>query len=264
MKISIITVNLNNYAGLEKTISSVFDQDYDNIEFIVIDGASQDSSVDLLKKYSEKFSYWVSETDKGIYHAMNKGLAKASGDYCLFLNSGDYLVNENTISAVFSSNFSEDILYGDRIEVLENSVLKEYVFPDKIRFSFFFDNTIGHQSSFIRRDLFKKVGNYNENLKYAADWLFFLHAIFKAECSYRHLNQFICYYDRSGISSQEKNREKMITERLQLLRANFPFFVEDYIDHKKLKARLKHIQDKSIEFKVKRTLLTLYRKVFQK
>ena len=101
MKLSIITINLNNASGLEKTIQSVINQTYKDFEFIVIDGASTDGSVEVIKKYSSGINYWVSESDTGIYNAMNKGIRKAQGEYCLFLNSADYLFSPNLISAVY-------------------------------------------------------------------------------------------------------------------------------------------------------------------
>ena len=90
-KLSIITINLNNYLGLEKTIKSVICQTFDNYEFIIIDGGSKDLSIDIIKRYENKVTFWISESDSGIYNAMNKGIRFAKGEFCLFLNSGDYL-----------------------------------------------------------------------------------------------------------------------------------------------------------------------------
>ncbi|MDR2910496.1 MAG: glycosyltransferase [Bacteroidales bacterium] len=95
MKLSIITINLNNVAGLQKTIESVVKQTFTDYEYIVIDGGSTDGSADIIKQHANKITYWVSEPDKGIYNAMNKGIRVAKGEYCLFLNSGDWLINSN-------------------------------------------------------------------------------------------------------------------------------------------------------------------------
>ncbi|MFT4805390.1 MAG: glycosyltransferase involved in cell wall biosynthesis, partial [Psychroserpens sp.] len=100
MKLSIITINFNNAVGLKKTIESVVNQTSNDFEYIVIDGGSNDGSVDVIKEYEAKVSYWVSEVDKGIYHAMNKGILLAKGDYLEFLNSGDILVNETVIQKI--------------------------------------------------------------------------------------------------------------------------------------------------------------------
>ena len=108
-KLSIITVNLNNKAGLQKTIESVFSQTFTDYEYLVIDGGSEDGSKELIKKYENKFVYWVSEKDKGIFNAMNKGILKASGEYLLFLNSGDYFYDSAVLDDVFDKAASTDI-----------------------------------------------------------------------------------------------------------------------------------------------------------
>ena len=101
-KLSIITINLNNAQGLEKTIKSVVSQTYSDYEYIIIDGASTDGSVDVIQEYRNKITYWVSEPDTGIYNAMNKGILKATGEYCQFLNSGDILVDNNVTERMLS------------------------------------------------------------------------------------------------------------------------------------------------------------------
>ena len=105
MKLSIITINFNDAKGLEKTIQSVINQTYKDFEYIVVDGASTDGSVDVIKKYSNKLTHWVSEPDTGIYNAMNKGTRMASGEYCLYLNSGDFLADNDVLEKAFNYNF---------------------------------------------------------------------------------------------------------------------------------------------------------------
>ena len=100
MKISIITVVFNNKVGLEATIQSVINQTYNDIEYIIIDGGSEDGTKEILEQYSSNINYWVSENDNGIYHAMNKGAAKASGSYLLFLNAADVLADNKVIEKV--------------------------------------------------------------------------------------------------------------------------------------------------------------------
>ena len=118
-KLSVITINFNNAIGLEKTIKSVIEQKFTDFEFVIIDGDSSDGSKEIIKKYSNKISYWVSEKDKGIYNAQNKGIERAIGEYCLFLNSGDYLVDTTVFQTVFSEKRTQDIIYGDMITVYE-------------------------------------------------------------------------------------------------------------------------------------------------
>lgn len=113
---SIITVTFNAEKVLERTMESVFRQSYPNIEYIIIDGASKDATVDNIKRYAGQLAYWVSEPDRGLYDAMNKGLRKASGDYVLFLNAGDTLQRPDTIAGIAEiaqKNQLPDILYGE-------------------------------------------------------------------------------------------------------------------------------------------------------
>ena len=110
MKLSIITINFNDREGLDKTIQSVINQAYKEFEYIVIDGASTDGSVDVIKKYADKLTHWVSEPDSGIYNAMNKGTQMASGEYCLYLNSGDFLAEDDVLERLFENDFNEDIV----------------------------------------------------------------------------------------------------------------------------------------------------------
>lgn len=110
--LSIITINFNNKEGLIKTVESVVHQSYQDFEYIVIDGGSTDGSADYIKEQQTHFDYWVSEPDKGIYNAMNKGIEVAKGEYCLFLNSGDWLV-EGSLKDLFKHNFNDDVIYSN-------------------------------------------------------------------------------------------------------------------------------------------------------
>src|ERR1700746_2743427 len=114
-KLSVITINFNDANGLEKTINSVLSQTVPNIEFIIIDGASTDKSVETIERFSDKIAYWISEKDKGIYDAQNKGAAKATGDYLLFMNSGDCFYDENVVKDLyeFLKENTKKIIYGN-------------------------------------------------------------------------------------------------------------------------------------------------------
>lgn len=222
-KLSIITVNLNNAEGLQKTIKSVVSQIFTDYEYIIIDGGSTDGSVDVIKKYADKITYWVSEPDKGIYNAMNKGIRVAKGEYCQFLNSGDYLVDENVLANVFSLGFNEDIVYGD-ILVNGNILKSRYI----LNLFFFINETIPHPASFIKKELFKKHGLYNEDLIIASDWEFFLKTIIFRKCSYKYIAMKIVSFDLNGISNQEYNKTLIKEERTEILRKNIDFIVQDY------------------------------------
>jgi len=227
-KLSIITVNLNNTEGLRKTIESVVYQTFTDFEYIIIDGGSTDESVEIIKQYADKITYWVSESDKGIYNAMNKGILQAKGEYCLFLNSGDYLVDENVLENMFSLDFKEDIVYGNRINIYENATRKEVKFPDKLKFSFFFKGALPHQATFFKKYLFDEIGGYAENYKYASDWLFYMLAFIKYKSSYRYIGKNIVYFDCTGISSDVNNRNEMFAEREYILKKEFPLLYDDY------------------------------------
>jgi glycosyltransferase involved in cell wall biosynthesis len=233
LKLSIITVNLNNAAGLRKTIESVVNQTFTDYEYIIIDGGSTDGSVEIIKEYADKITYWVSEPDKGIYNAMNKGIKVAKGEYCLFLNSGDWLLLNSTLFSFFSKFENYDILYGN---VMKNYGLE--VFPHKLTLSFFYLDTICHQAAIIRTKLFKEIGFYNENLKIAADWEFFIKAIFINNFSYKYIDVNISNYEGNGLSSTVDSRKIMFEEKKNTFRKYFPNFFDDYelfyINHQEL------------------------------
>ena len=227
-KISIITINYNDKIGLSKTINSVLNQTFDDFEFIVIDGGSNDGGIDVIKQYKDKIDYWVSEPDKGVYNAMNKGIKVAKGEFLIFMNSGDCFTS-NTILKEVSPDLTLDfdIYYGNTNKVSSHSKrLKTY--PEKLTFSFFYSNSINHQSSFIRRSLFDTYFYYNETYKIASDWEFFVYTICYANVSTKYLKKTIADYDFTGISSNPKFADLFIKEKLESLHKYFPTFVDDY------------------------------------
>jgi len=229
MKLSIITVNLNNAEGLRRTIESVISQTFIDFEYIVIDGGSTDGSVDIIKQYADKIAYWVSEPDKGIYNAMNKGIVRAKGEYCLFLNSGDWLCAEVVLEKVFKIASSDDILYCDLKIVKEHAVIIEHIYPDYLTFKYLFCSTVCHQSVLIKRALFNKYGMYNEKNKIVSDWEFFIIVLSKYNVTYMHLPIFLSYFDGSGMSSIMENSDLIKFERKTVLEKEFPFFYDDYL-----------------------------------
>lgn len=209
MKLSIITVNLNNRDGLKKTIDSVVTQTFKDFEWIVIDGGSTDGSKELLEQYADHFAYWVSEPDKGIYNAMNKGIKVAKGEYCLFLNSGDVLYYSDILQEIFDSNPSYDVFYGNYYTSdgrLRNGV-DECV--DEVTLFTFFDYTIHHSGcAFIKRELFEVYGLYDENLKIVSDWKWFLKVVGLGNVSLGKIEKVFSVYDVSGISSVQEVKRK--------------------------------------------------------
>jgi glycosyltransferase involved in cell wall biosynthesis len=203
-KFSIITINLNNYLGLERTIKSVISQNLENSEYIIIDGASTDGSLDIILKYADRLDYWVSEPDTGIYNAMNKGILSAKGDYCIFMNSGDILI-DNVLEEVDNLKLSEDIIVGNNYEFHDGlKILRIADTKNELTFYDFYNNTICHQAAFIKRKLLIKNGMYDENCKLVSDWLFFINQIIFNEVSVKTINLDISCVEDNGIGRSKQ------------------------------------------------------------
>ena len=199
MKFSIITVNYNHCDGLQKTIDSVISQTFKDFEWIVIDGGSTDGSKELIEQYAEHFSYWVSEPDKGVYNAMNKGVSAAQGDYLNFMNSGDAFADNNVLSNVFAEEHFEDILYGDWILQYADREIRVSD-PNKLNLVNLFKECLCHQSMFIKKELLREKG-YDETYGIMADWKRWLEAVISGKTGC-YLPILICVFDCSGISFQ--------------------------------------------------------------
>lgn len=227
IKLSIITINYNNKNGLIKTFESINNQTWSDFEHIVIDGGSTDGGKELIEENS-KVNYWVSEKDSGVYNAMNKGIRKASGDYIIFMNSGDFFYDNNVLEKVLQQFTSDiDILYGDSVYFNDTGYRRIEVPPKKLTFSFFYSGGINHQAAFIKRKLFNDFFFYNEDYKICADWEFFIVAICLYNATYKHLEETICYYDFSGISANPENLSTYHSEREITLNKYFPAFLDD-------------------------------------
>jgi glycosyltransferase involved in cell wall biosynthesis len=236
-KFSIITVNYNDKQGLQKTIESVIIQDFKDYEFIIIDGDSTDGSREVIKKHGNAITKFISEPDKGIYNAMNKGIKMATGSYLLFLNSGDAFIDSKVLH-----NFSRemdgnaDLYYGD-ILFQERTKDRKISSPNKLSFDFFFTTNLPHQASFIRRELFDEIFYYNEEFKIVSDWEFLIYAVCRANISYKHIPILVSLYDGTGISSDPNNYKMMYEERDIVINKHFPAFKDDYTKISLMKQR---------------------------
>lgn len=208
-KLSIITINYNNKEGLKKTIQSIVSQENRDFEWIVIDGGSTDGGVEYLKQYSEYFTYWVSEKDRGIYNAMNKGIQHSRGDYLLFLNSGDRFFADSVLSKVFPLLQGDDFYIGDIMNDKDGK-MSLVQFPrctdvqtllNQLIFEF-----IPHQASFIHRRIFESQGLYREDLRIASDWFLFYKSFIFGNPTIKVLEFPIAVFDCTGISSTDVNR----------------------------------------------------------
>ena len=207
--ISIITINYNNINGLIKTVESAISQSNNNFQYIVIDGNSTDGSKEFLEKNSSYFDYWVSEPDNGIYNAMNKGIAQAKGEYLLFLNSGDYLFEKDTLYKVTKHLKSDyDFIIGS-LKTTEHRLIS---ISKNISATFFLEDSLPHPSTFIRKTMFENE-SFNENLRIVSDWEFFYKKLVLSPSSYIVIDQIITVFDTTGVSSQLNNENMIRNER---------------------------------------------------
>lgn len=223
MRYSIITINYNNKDGLEKTINSIFSQTFHDYQFIIIDGGSTDGSIDIIKKYTDNIDYWVSEPDRGIYNAMNKGIKQAIGDYLNFMNSGDTFHSSRVLEDIANMNYDEDIITGGFYD--QEKGIKHIIKPQKVTLLTILKNTFNHQATFYKKELFQKR-LYDENYIIQSDAKFNYLSIIYDNCSVRITDYIVADYDFNGISS---NLFIVYKERDQLLEELFPpRILEDY------------------------------------
>lgn len=201
-KISIITVSYNTARTIEQTILSVLNQTYSNIEYIIIDGQSTDSTVDIIKKYENKISYWVSEPDKGIYDAMNKGIQISSGDYIQFLGADDSLLNVNIIGQVAKELHSTvDILSTGIFMIDDELLLEKYAGNEYVQNKKLYDGSmIPHPGMFVKSSLMKTT-LFNTQYKVAADYEFFLKCYINDEIVFKYISIATVYFSLMGQSS---------------------------------------------------------------
>jgi len=234
-KLSIITVNFNNKDGLIKTAESVVVQTWTDYEWIIIDGGSTDGSVDVIKEYAnktDKLVYWCSEKDGGIYHGMNKGIEKASGEYCWFLNSGDYAYKNTTLAEVFANEFDEDIVYGDVVTKYDKNVFRyEYlIFASKQKVNpkspFYWvtnNKSLPHSGgAFFRKKTLEKANGYNIKYKTAADKFLYMVLIFKFSASTKYIPMIMAFFERGGISGKKEIQNIVKKDNEEFAKILFP------------------------------------------
>ena len=238
MRLSIITINYNNADGLRKTMESVFAQTYRDFEYIIVDGASSDGSVEIIKEFAQKLENgdlrlknfkWSSEPDTGIYNAMNKGIEIASGKrvvdifnrsklcgdknkgneegYVLMLNSGDYFVDEHVVERVLPELDGTDIIQGNviiecnGIKTINRGYGKSDISFIEVMKGFFL-----HQASFCKRDLFKRYGYFDETYRINGDTVFYAKCLGFGNATFKYIDQNIAFFDTTGISADPNNK----------------------------------------------------------
>ena len=214
MKLSIITINWNNREGLRQTMDNVLSQTArDQFEYVVVDGGADDGSGEMLaREYDGKLDKWMSEPIKPIYRKMNIGVQLATGDYCLFINSGDALNDPDVVKDVLPHLDGQyDLVIGTILEGKSRTRV-----PDDITYLWMYKASIPHSAAFIRRDLLIQHP-YDEDLRIVSDWKFFLQVLILDNASYKLIDRDIAYFDQTGISSThpeqvEEERRKTLDQ----------------------------------------------------
>lgn len=245
MKLSIITINYNNCAGLQKTIDSVIAQTWRDFEWIVIDGGSTDGGKELIEKYQEHFAYWCSEPDKGIYNAMNKGVEKACGDYLLFLNSGDILHDCKTLEEAGVDRFSDDIVSG-LTQRMDNGELLIHHERDIVMQLLWI--SLNHQGTFIKGDIFNKI-KYDEQYRIVSDWKFWWDTIVFGNKSLKRINTIVANVEIGGISTNPQFDTIKNNERDSVLKSFFPPLVLSTLyDYQNLRFQYRKFQVDQLKY----------------
>ena len=253
MKVSIITVCRNAENAIERTMLSVVTQSCfnENIEYLIIDSASTDKTLEIIKQYADKYPIkWVSEPDSGIYNAMNKAVKMASGEIIYFLNAGDRLFDEKSISMVLSEfeKNDPDFLYTDilscKIDNLSDAKIKKFNSVDRY---FLIRDCICHQASFYKKSVFDQFGKFNEEFKLAADYEMLLKIMADTSLKKEYLPIVSALYDNTGVSSS--NTKELQEEREQIIKTSFSTFEriklksKSYRFYRKLGAAIKFFID---------------------
>jgi glycosyltransferase involved in cell wall biosynthesis len=263
MKLSIITINYNNKNGLKETIESVISQTNKDFEWVIIDGGSTDGSKELIEQNSNYISYFVSEPDSGIYQAMNKGIVTSHGNYLLFLNSGDTLIDKDTIERALPLLINRDIYVGKIVSkgkmnesYEEQSDFSSEGILKKLTFTW-----IPHQASFFRRGVFEEYGRYREDMKIVSDWWFYFWSLVLGKASIASLPLTIASYDANGIS--HTNRAQAIEEQEKLLNEH-PAISTYYHFYKNNKEIVEALKGNKCIFLLFRLYYYLYRKIHRR
>lgn len=259
MILSIITINYNNAAGLEKTMRSVLSQTYAEFEYVVIDGGSRDGSVNVIKSLEDSFGsrlHWVSEPDKGIYNAMNKGIMKSGGDYLEFLNSGDCLVDDKVVEKMvgeLKGSSYPSIIYGNMLKSMSDGrILRDRCFAgDVITLHGMYHGCLNHSPAYIKRSLFDKYGLYDESLRICSDWKWYVSSIVLGDERPVYVDLDVTLFDMTGIS--ETNKDLLESERTSLLKEMIPAgILTDYDSWYTAVDMVKRLQRYPVAFKIVR------------
>lgn len=228
MKLSVITVCFNESINITETIESVINQSFTDYEYIIIDGASVDGTIDIINKYSKYLSHFVSEKDDGLFYAMNKAVDLATGEYLIFLNAGDLFVFNDTLSNIFENDIDEDLIYGDVIFRYSSGLKFRRQSPKILDKKYFYVDSLNHQTLLMKKDVLISLGGFDTSLKITSDYDLILKSVLVKKSSYRHLDFPISIFNLLGISSDNSFKKLHIKER-ELVQKRY--FSEYEINH---------------------------------
>lgn len=224
---SIITVSKNASQTIGITLDSIIEQTFTDYELIIVDGGSDDNTLQVV---DNKADIIISETDNGVYDAMNKGLNVASGKLVHFLNAGDWYNTEKALEIV-SNRFSENThLFFSDVNIIDKNSVRLVKYPNKPGKMHLYLGTICHQACFFNRDILNKYGGFDINLKLAADYEWITRAIIKNKINMIHIDKPLVSYDFRGISSSEENKILLDLERKEVQRRNLPGYFRALAD----------------------------------
>jgi glycosyltransferase involved in cell wall biosynthesis len=220
---TIITINLNNREGLERTIKSVMTQSFKDVEYIVVDGQSTDGSLDVISNFREGIHQLIVEKDNGVYDAMNKGLRHATGQYIQFLNSGDELKGTNALQIISEKIPHSEILYTD-VELFGGERESVKVHPDKLSLRYQLTDMVCHQAIFASSELFKKTGPFDASYKIYGDYDWLMRALRKHNARAIHLPLALVRYEEVGLSNTA-NKSLQLKEKDSIHDHYFPKWI---------------------------------------
>lgn len=230
--LTIITINLNNSIGLEKSLISIQEQTFKDFQLIIVDGKSTDNSIDIIERYKELIDVAIIEKDTGIYNAMNKGIKQANSEYIYFLNSGDVLYDQNSLSNVFSIPVNSSFICTNFFTETKGDISYQNPYKDRDwSFSIYdiYSSYLCHQAFFIKKTMFDQYGFYNETLKVVADWELFFIAIGIKNESVIYKDSDLVIYNTEGLSSTIGG-EFIYSEKQKAIKKRISPYLYDRLD----------------------------------
>lgn len=219
--LSIVTISLNDRAGLERTLESVVRQGFRDLELLVVDGGSTDGTVDVLRARAPQIARWVSEKDAGIYDAQNKGIGLATGTWLLFLNAGDHLASDDALGRVFAEVRDEDLVYCD-VLYSRHGVERRSTPPDRLLLPYLLRSSICTQSTLFRREVVERVGRHDTSLRILGDYDLIMRILLAERGRARHVPVTLSVHYLGGLSSRPESRQVVAREREIVQRRYLP------------------------------------------